>query len=253
MKLADLQRDFRDWLTGGSMEASMHFGPQARRGLEVYQNNYRSQLVGVLQTSYPHLLTWLGSERFLQAAAIHIDSHPPQSWTLDAYGDDFADTLRAMLPHNPDAHELAWIEWSLAQSFVAADAGALAGEELANVDWETARLQLAPSLRQHRATTNAAALWGALDQGDAVPESEMLPSPCGLITWRQGYRCRLKQIDAIEHTALLLLHDDDRFSALCDALVEHLGEEAGVARGGQLLAEWMAAGIVTGIISTRSM
>ena len=247
MTLADLQRDFRDWLTNGSTDASRRLGTDAIRGLAVYQNNYRSQLIGVLEASYPLLLAWLGDELFLQAAVTHVDNHPPHAWTLDVYGADFVDTLREVLPHNPDAHELAWIEWSLFASFVATDAGQVSGEQLAAVDWESAHLQLAPSLRQCHATTNAAALWSALEQGEAVPESEMLDAPAGLITWRQGYTCQLKQIDAVEHTALLSLRDDDRFSALCDALVEHLGEEAGVARGGELLARWIGAGIVVGI------
>lgn len=203
MKLADLQRDFRDWLVNGSQEAAQRLGPEAHRGLSVYQNNYRAQLVSVLETSYPQLLAWLGPDLFLEAAITHIDSHPPHAWTLDAYGADFVDTLQALLPDNPDAHELAWIEWSLSESFVAADAGPVPGEQLARVNWDAARLQLSPSLRQRRVTTNAAALWSALEQGEAVPEAEMLDAPGGLITWRQSYTCKLKPIDAIEHIALL--------------------------------------------------
>jgi hypothetical protein len=43
---------------------------------------------------------------------------------------------------------------------------------------------------------------------------------------------------------LLSLRDDGRFDVLCDALVEHLGEDAGVAKAGELLADWLAAGLV---------
>src|SRR6202012_4373412 len=109
---------------------------------------------------------------------------------------------------------------------------------LGELDWETARLCLTPSLRQCEATTNAAELWHAWLTGECLPESEMLPVAGGLITWRKGFVCQLRQLDAIEHAALLLLHDDDRFVALCAALVEHLGEERGVQRSGELLAGW---------------
>ncbi|WP_266158014.1 hypothetical protein [Dyella silvatica] len=77
----------------------------------------------------------------------------------------------------------------------------------------------------------------------------MLDQTGGLITWRREFTCQLKHIDAIEYAALLSLHDGQGFAALCDALVEHLGEEAGVNRAGALLAEWIGAGIITGIAS----
>lgn len=247
MTLAELQRDFRDWLTQSSPESAQHLDPRAGPGMTVYQNNYRAQLVGVLEASYPLLHAWLGSTLFREAAIRHIDSRPPQGWTLDAYGADFEVTLIGMLPDNPDVHELAWIEWSLSESFVAADAPVMSDVALANVDWNLARLQLTPSLRQRLLTTNAPALWSALQQQTDVPESEMLDAPCGVVTWRQGYTCQLKQIDAVERDALLMLRDDPRFSTLCDALVARLGEDAGIARAGELLASWIAADIVTAI------
>jgi len=41
-------------------------------------------------------------------------------------------------------HELAWIESSLNEAFVAADASPLPMDVLASVDWDTARQQLKP-------------------------------------------------------------------------------------------------------------
>lgn len=247
MTLAELQRDFRDWLTQASPDAARRLDPRAGVGMTVYQNNYRAQLVGVLEASYPQLHAWLGSTLFLEAAIRHIDSRPPHTWTLDAYGADFEATLCRMLPDNPDVHELAWIEWSLSESFVAPDASTLSSDQWADVDWDIARLQLAPSLRQRSVTTNAPELWSALQQDAEVPESDMLAMPGGVVTWRQGYTCQLKPIDASEHEALLSLRDEPRFSVLCDALVGRLGEDAGIARAGELLASWIAAGIVTGV------
>ncbi|MET3653270.1 DNA-binding domain-containing protein [Dyella japonica] len=249
MTLAELQRDFRDWLTTASADASQRLDPRSSFGMTVYQNNYRAQLVSVLEASYPQLHARLGSELFLDAAITHIDRHPPHAWTLDAYGADFEATLRAMLPHNPDVHELAWIEWSLSESFVAPDAAGVSPEQLAQIDWDTARLQFSPSLRHRPAITNAAALWSALQQDVEVPESEMLDAPRALITWRQGYTCQLKQVDTDEYAALQSLHHDNRFASLCDELVARLGEDTGVTRAGELLASWIGAGVVTGVTS----
>ncbi|WP_266182903.1 DNA-binding domain-containing protein [Dyella humicola] len=247
MNLATLQRGFRTWLVASSSEATLRqLGAGATAGLDVYQNNYRAQLVGCLELSFPQLRTWLGHAAFLETAITHIDSHPPHAWTLDAYGIDFDQTLQARFPHNPDIHELAWIEWALSESFVAADAIRMSSDELQTVNWDAARICLHPSLRQHTATTNAEAIWSALQDGAEPPESEVLPTPGGLIVWRHEFTSRLRFVDTIEHEALLSLRDDDRFTTWCDALVDRLGEEAGVAMAGQLLADWLAAGIVTG-------
>lgn len=241
MNLIDMQRDLRAWLVSPTNDEP------ASIGLTVYQNNYRAQLVGCLQASFPLLHTRLGDELFLKAAITHIDCHPPHAWTLDAYGIDFGDTLKSLFPRNPDVHELAWIEWALSESFVALDAPQVPSETWQEIDWDNACLSLSPSLRQCAVSTNANDIWSALENGAAAPESEMLETPGGLIVWRSGFTCRIKAIDRVEHAALLSLRDDASFSALCDAMVEHLGEDAGVAKAGAFLADWIAGGIVVGV------
>lgn len=251
MMLAEMQQQFRDWLARSADAPSLRQGLHAERGLAVYQNNYRTQLVNVLRASYPQLLAWLGEAAFVEAAVQHIDRHPPSSWTLDVYGVDFADTLHALYPNNPDLQELAWIEWNLSDAFVARDAGTVALDQLGDIDWDTARLRLSPSLCLHAVTTNATAIWSALQADSTVPEPEMLDAPAGMIVWRRDFSCQLRQIDAIEYGALSALREDDHFQALCDVLVERLGEAQGVERAGHLLAGWLAAGIVVNVHDER--
>ncbi|CDG85942.1 HvfC/BufC N-terminal domain-containing protein [Janthinobacterium agaricidamnosum] len=255
MTLAQLQRDFQSFLVSASADAAQRLSVNsgscpdcgASPGLAVYQNNYRAQLVGCLEASFPQVRGWIGADAFLAAAIEHIDTHPPHSWTLDAYAVDFHRTLNAHFPDNPDVHELAWIEQALAEAFVAPDAAPLALDALAAVDWDSVRLRLAPSLASHAATTNAEQIWSALWQQEAVPESAMLEQPGGLLVWRRGYQSCLKQVDLLEYQALLQLRQDGSFAALCDWLVERLGDEAGIARAGALLAGWLAGELITGI------
>lgn len=247
MNLAELQNDFRQWLVTSSDEVERHLAARSARGLGVYQNNYRAQLVGCLEASYPLLFARMGAGAFRQVAVSHIDDHPPHAWTLDAYGADFVETLRRQFPNHPDLFELSWIEWTLSEAFVAPDTTPLSQDALARVDWDHARLGLNPSLREHVATTNAYAVWAALQDGADVPDRAMLDAPGGFMAWRRGYSCQLKQIDAVEFAALSSLRDDDRFATLCEDLVNHLDEEAGIAKAGALLAEWIAAGIVVAI------
>lgn len=242
MNLADLQGDFQAMLA-----ASMPvLGVPAGRGRAVYQNNYRAQLVGCLEESYPQLRAFIGEEAFLHAAAAHIKRRPPHAWTLDAYADDFCDTLQALFPDNPDLHELAWIEHALDQAFIGPDAAPVAADALAAIDWDRARLQLTPTLHLRTATTNAADLWFSLRDGGA-PESEMLPAPSGLLVWRRGFVSCLRALDAIEYAALTQLQRDGSFVGLCALLVERVGEEQGIASAGAMLADWLGSELITGV------
>jgi hypothetical protein len=248
MKLADMQSDFRSWLTSASSEAAGRLGgPRAAAGLAIYQNNYRAQLVGSLEQAFPRIRSWIGEDAFLEAAIKHIDASPPHAWTLDAYPDHFGATLVTLYPNNPDLHELAWIEHTLSVAFVDADCAPMPLDALASVDWETASLQLAPSLHIHAATTNADSIWSALWQETAVPQGEMLVEAGGFIIWRRGLTSALKFITALEYQALSQLQHNGSFTALCDLLVERLGDSAGVERAGALLAGWLGNELIIGV------
>lgn len=247
MNLATLQQDFRTWLTTASPEAAARLGRDTAAGLAVYQNNYRAQLVGCLETSFPRVHEWMGDEAFLASAIAHIDRHPPHAWTLDAYADGFDATLVARYPDNPDLHELAWIEHAMSVAFVAGDATPPSAAALASIDWDAATLVLVPSLQVRTATTNAHELWTALSDGEPLPESEMLAAPAGLIVWRKDFGCYLHHVDAVERDALIHLQANGHFDALCEMLVERLGEDDGIARAGALLASWLGSALIARI------
>jgi hypothetical protein len=242
--LAALQQDFQTWLVRPSDAIGRRLGPPAR--LAVYQNNYRTQLVGCLQASYPQLRSWLGEDVFLAAAVRHIDSRPPHDWTLDAYADGFPQALAEAFPDNPDLHELAWIEHALQAAFVARDSACDPAADWSRVDWELARLRFAPSMRLRPALTNAGAIWDALADGSPVPGSEMLDEPAGLLVWRRGHQCVLRQLDGLEYEALLRLRHDGSFCGLCEWLAERVGEVRAVEHAGAFLGGWLAGRLVIG-------
>jgi hypothetical protein len=250
MNLHMMQRDFRRWLTTADAPSARRLADE-RRGLDVYQNNYRVQLAGCLEATYPHLRTFIGDAAFRHAAAVHVQRNPPRAWTLDAYGAGFAATLRTVFPDNPDLHELAWIEWSLATAFVARDAAPLDPARLAHVDWDRARLGFTPSLHMARVTTNAADIWFALQEGSEAPGSSMLPLPAGAIVWRRGHGARLRVLDTPDFEALQLARAEPRFDALCARLVDRLGAEEGVAKAGALLADWIGNELLTRVSGVR--
>ncbi|MFK3797104.1 putative DNA-binding domain-containing protein [Pseudomonas sp. NPDC088444] len=246
MTLSEYQQAFKTWLVSASDDSAQALGARAA-GLDVYQNNYRAQLVGCLEQAFPNLKLWIGDDAFLAAAVNHIDSFPPHAWTLDAYPGGFHKTLVTMFPHNPDVHELAWIELALNQAFIAPDAAGVPMDQLAAVDWDHARLVLTPSLHCRSLTTNAETIWSALWQQDRPPEAEMLPEPGGLIVWRRQFTSRLRETDALEYEALLQLQSDSSFAGLCEFLVRRLGDEEGTAKAGGYLANWLTSELIVGI------
>jgi len=250
MNLHMMQRDFRRWLTTAD-NASARRLADGRRGLDVYQNNYRVQLMGCLEATYPHLRAFVGDAAFRHAAAVHVQRQPPRAWTLDAYGAGFETTLRTVFPDNPDLHELAWIEWSLATAFVARDCAPLDPARLAHVDWDRARLGFAPSLHTARLTTNAADIWSALQDGAGAPDAAMLPAPAGAIVWRRGHVARLRVLAAADFEALQLARAERSFAALCARLVDRLGPQDGIARAGALLADWIGNDLLTRVSGIR--
>lgn len=247
MSLADLQRDMRAWLVRDDAAAAGRLGEDAAPGLRVYQNNYRAQLVACLEDGFERVRDWIGGEAFHEAVVAHVDRVPPSSWTLDAYGRDFPVTLAILYPGDPEVAELAWLDMALGEAFVAPDAVALTAEDLAEVDWDRAMLRITPTLDLGDLTTNATAIWVALADGDHPPAVELLPEPGAILVWREGEISRFRAIDQYERQALLSVRAGLSFSDLCIAMVEALGEDAGIARAGGMLGQWLADGLIVGV------
>lgn len=245
MTLLALQRDMRAYLLRDDEAAAKRLGDDAAPGLRVYQNNYRAQLVGCLEESFPRTRDWIGGEAFHQGVIAHVERVPPSSWTLDAYPRDFPATLALLYPDDPEVAELAWIDYALGEAFVGADAPALMPADAALINWDRAVLHFTPTLDFTDLTTNATAIWAALAAEDVPPDVETLPEPGVILVWRQAQVSQFRAIDRHEHQALLSARSGRSFVELCMALVDQLGEEDGVATAGAYLGRWLADGLIT--------
>lgn len=238
MSLAALQSDMRAWLAQADEAAADRIAPGGAAGLAVYQNNYRAQLMDCLEEAFPHTLAWLGDTTFRTAAIAQIDAQPPASWSLDHYPSGFPVTLAALYPDDPDVAELAALEQALTDAFIGGDAPPLTLAMLAEIDWDRATLRLVPSAALLGVTSNAAALWTALDAGETPPPAQRLDEPAKLLVWRQGFVSCFRALEPDEADLLAMLGEGRAFADLCATLVEARGEEAGLARAGALLARW---------------
>jgi hypothetical protein len=242
--LAAWQRDFQSWLTRSCANAAGRLGDGA--GLAIYQNTYRHQLLDCLSSAFPFVKRMIGDGPFSGLSIAHVEQHPPQSWTVDAYGAGFEKTIATFYPDRKELAELAWIEWAMGEAFVAIDADCVP-LEATPVSWDDARLRLAPSLRCRAAHTNAFEIWSALVDEQDPPDACVLSQPAGYLVWRRDLTCYVREADAIDYRAVLRVMQDPSFAALCNFLVGELGLEDGVAKAGSLLRSWADAEIIIAV------
>jgi hypothetical protein len=252
VRLIELQRDFRAWLTRESADAVQRMGGEpVAAGLAVYLNNYRSQLLACLGETYSVLHAWLGDTAFNAAAATHIDQVPPHSWTLDAYAHGFPDTLAALYPEDPEIAELALLERALAQAFVGVDAPVLALDTLGNVDWDTAVMQLVPTLVLLPARTNATALWSAITADTTPPSAALLEHPSTVAVWRRELTPMFRTLEGQEQEALTLIAAGSSFGKLCEVLSARNDGPAVAAMAGAWLGQWLRDGMIAAVSSPQ--
>lgn len=242
--LGAIQADFSRWLAEADESAGERLPLTDRRGLSVYQNNYRAQLMDCLEASYPQTLALIGADAFRSAAAHHVDAVPPHSWTLDEYAEGLPGTLAALFPDQPETADLARLELALSEAFVAPDAPALSLADIPDVAWDTAALRLVPSATFLTLSTNAADIWAALNREEAPPPADHGGDVRALILWRQDFTCCFQLMDAQETALLPRLATGLRFETMCEELVETLGADHGLALAGELLARWSQAGLL---------
>lgn len=251
MNLLTLQRDFECWLRREPAELPTSFADSQRPGLAVYLNNYRSQLLACLASSYPVTRSLLGEDTFEALAARHIDACAPHSWTLDAYADGFPRALSEQLPTEPHIAELAALELALATAFVGADATPIDSARLADVDWESAVLRLAPTFTFLRVTTNADVFWSAISDKQSPPRAERLHENAWLAIWRSDFVSRFRTALPAEAIVFERVREGLPFGRICTELVQMLGEAAGTAAAGAALGRWLADGVVVSVAGMK--
>jgi putative DNA-binding protein len=253
MTLLALQQDFRAWLTTEPSELPSQFSEQARPGLAVYLNNYRSQLLSCLSASFPVVRAWIGDAAFDGAAAHHIDRIPPHEWTLDAYGFDFPDTLETLYPGDPAIAELARLERELAAAFVGPDAEMVNPGTLTDIDWDAAVMHLAPTFTTLAVVTNVGAIWSALTAGETPPFATFLTERAALAIWRHNFAPTFRTVTADEADVLAQIRAGETFGSICARLVARLGEDQGAAIAGAFLSQWLSDGLIVHITARDSL
>lgn len=242
MKLIDLQRALLASLAGA--EGSIAADP---RGVRVYANNHRGQLLGALRETYERVARWLGDDVFEALALGFIDENPSAAWSLNDYGHGFPDFVANALLQPDPAAELAWLDHALRQAFYARDASPLTLRAVVVADWEQATFTFVPSLRFRHLHTNAAAIWSALSTLEGHPAPALLPAPVAVRVWRSNLAPRFVSMPPHETACLDLAMAGGTFGDLCALLAAQEPDADIAAVAGQLLREWFEDGLVASV------
>lgn len=241
MSLARLQHAFLAEIAGDDETAP------SSTGMAIYRKAYRARLLDALAVGYERTRNWVGEDAFDAAGAHYILVHPPSSWTLDAFGADFPETLTELFPDDPEVAELAWLEWQMQQAFAAPDLPELTAADLAaagldDEDWADLRLNMAAGFAARPAGYDLAALWHALAAGPVQDFALAVSGPHHLIVWRKALQPHFRLLDSAEWAMLDALAAGTTF-----------GESAALVDNPERLGSWLGQWLIDGLFTDSNL
>ncbi len=225
------------------------FGLPRERRLDIYHNAYRARLHEALGTVFERTWAYLGDQEFATLAGRYIESHPSTRSNLRDYGEGFPALLAWELPDDPEAAELAWMDWNLHLAFDAPDVPRLLPEELAllsDKDWETAGFAFQPGLDIAVFDWNVVEVWHALDREAVPPPARRLERPVAYVFWRKELQSHFRSLEEAEHLVLMALLEGASFAQACEMLADDQPET--VAMAGPWLQRWIADGMISRVV-----
>ncbi len=249
MRLAELEQAVQAHvLAGGELPPALGAAvlPPAEERWQIYTEGYRLRLIEALGLQYPALSARLGAEAFALRIEPFVVATPSVHRSIRDYGRELGAYLRARAAVADDEMlaDLAEFEWQLAGAFDAADATPAAPVDLAGLaptEWAGLRFRGIPSLHRCRTTTNAVAVWRALQVGAGAPPPATRAAPAEWLIWRRELATEFRPVEPDEAAALALLFGGATFGDLCESLLATHGEEAAV-RAASWLKGWLIEG-----------
>jgi hypothetical protein len=173
----------------------------------VYHDMYLARMREALESDFPALARLLGPEAWERLVAAYVQDHPSRSYTLNVLGRDLPAFVRAArVPRPAFCHDLARLEWAVAEVFDAAETPPLTEAAIASVapgEWERARLAPVAALRLVVLDHDVGAHLEAPRKGRRRP-SPIRRRRTRLVVYRRNYAVYRREQDA---AAFALLDD----------------------------------------------
>lgn len=217
--------------------------------LKIYADAYRLRLADALADNYPKLQMLLGDDAFSELSARYLDAQPSRHFSIRYFGHHLAGFVAAQPPYSnqPVLADMANFEWALRDVFDAADAVALAAEDLASFApeaWPELCFKLHPAVRRLDLTWNAPAIWKSLDDQLEPPAPQADRQATAWLIWRHDLKINFKSLAADEAWAFDALQGNTKFADLCSGFCEWVSESDAALHAARFIQRCLTDGVL---------
>ena len=218
--------------------------------LDVYANMYFFRIRDVLAEDFPKLAAVLGPAHFHNLITDFLLVHPSAHPSLRYVGEPLALFVKThrLSKERPYLSDLAALEWARADVFQSIDSPRLDPRDLAAVPaerWGDVRFQTIAAVRLLRFSWDVVSLWSRWEAGEET--GEVRESPRAVLVYREDEESRHEVLSALEADVVERLIEGRAFGEICEALTTDDDVEAAAALAAELLRNWMAHGLLSGI------
>lgn len=255
--LQTLQMQFQAFVLGDQTSILQRIagadGIDPARRLKIYYDAYRSRLLEALRTDYSGLLALMGRDEFDRMASAFVEATPSLHRNLRYYGGALPAYLQNLHPYaeRPWLRELGLFEWTISESFDAADIEPMNFEQMAGIDpdhWPLLTFRLHPSCQRLMLQTNAVSLRKAADADEPLPTPETFARPTEWLLWRQDLNVMFKSLPTEEAWAFDEVLSGATFTDLCEGLCRWTSPDEAANHAAGMLRTWVDAQLITAAV-----
>jgi len=260
-QLAKLQHTFQDCVlqpdkpvSTAWVSASGRAAPETQ--LSIYTHAYRARLKEVLANDYPAILMAIGDDNFNQLADDYIQAHPSCYYSLRDFGRHLPGFISDMIQRHDRyhgmhwLHELALFEWTLGQTFDAANITPVTEQDMATIppeDWPALKFTLHPSVHRLDFEWNTPEMWQTLTDDNPSQVTAKRETATPWLVWREQLITRFRSMQTDEQLAFDKLREGASFDEVCEVLATLMNEDEVPFHAAGLLKGWITQSLISRI------
>lgn len=207
---------------------------------------------GLLAGEHRKLRCYMGETAFAAMARAYVACQPSTRPNARWYARHLPEFLARSLPYArmPELAELAGLDGALNDAFDAPQAPVATCADLAalgSAALSAAALDIHPSVRRLRVTTNVTGLWSCLKCDEMPPKPYRLEAPQEILLWRQGESSRFRLLGDEEAMAFDTAAEGAPLSIVCETIAAMDGPGTAALRAAGYLRGWVEAQAVSRI------